>query len=263
MGCDSSAGRRSVPPPDYTAYAFYGEAELTVPAAEGLRSAVSKGFKVQLLTYRHLASIPPGVTVTDCEHLLPTSTYKAALDGGMSPQTLADVICAKACKLMSGWIIDPISIWVDSAASAACPQDAEPVFVDGHLFASVPACEGFCPEQDDDKAIRWWLLNYLRTPRDGLMLGKPWRLPRASPLLDGFLAWATLAMGPEAGATCQSRSSTQDFFPVPRGWCGVLEFGSVPMLQAMVSGSISRGMAHVCWGVGNEEMMIGNALVGK
>ena len=171
---------------------------------------------MQLLTYRRPASVPQGVAVIDCECLLPESAYKVALDGGMSSQTLADVVCARACKLKSGWIIDPISIWVESAPSlAACPRDGEHLFVDGHLFASMHASEDYCPKVDPDLAVRWWLLNYIRAPRDGLMLGKPWRLPCASPLLDEFLAWATAAID-EAGASSQSRSSTQDSSLVPR-----------------------------------------------
>ena len=189
-------------------------------AQEGLRSAVEKGgFDVRLLSYQRPASIPPGVTVMLCDDLLPRSSYSAARKhGGLSPQTLADVICAKACQKESGWIIDPASIWVASVDSlAACHQNS--MFVDGHLFASVAAAEGYCPVEDPHDVFRWWLLNYLKAPGDEFMLRQPWRLPRTSPLLDAFLDWADRAMAPARRIRSKSSqvksSSTEDFSPAP------------------------------------------------
>lgn len=182
------------------AFAFWeGKEGVAVPCVVGLRSAVEvAGLEVHMLTYNtneRIPGLPLGICVTSCEALLPRKVFDAALTKGVGKWFLAELILAKACAMESGWIIDCDCIWLRRAPGIR--EDGSD-FEHGHFFGSKAACpqetacpqEVACPQDELVERAKWWTLNYLKKPRDELFLAKPFRLPRSSPWLAEYIAWA-------------------------------------------------------------------------
>ena len=169
------------------AFAFWEDGvAMSAPCVDGLRSAVEvAGLEVHMLTYtanQRIPGLPMGICSTSCEAFLPRKVFEVAVKRGVERWFLAELILAKACAMESGWIIDCHCLWLKRAPGI---REDSSDFEHGHSFAS-EASEAAChqeavgsKESEADPEVeraRWHLLNYLKKPRDELLLAKPFRL---------------------------------------------------------------------------------------
>ena len=93
-------------------------------------------------------------------------------------QLAADLIRAQALLHQGGWFIDLDAVWMHSVPSLSVlvpPQC-------GHFFGSLPANPALQGHTVAQYRVHW-MMNYLKSPGDGLHLASPFAFPKGSPVL--------------------------------------------------------------------------------
>ena len=175
--------------PRQKAFAFWYEkgagetCTLPFPLVMGLQSAVDMAhFSVRILCYQSIENLPSGVQPIPCEKYLPLQRVAMLAESGFPIPIIADFCRASALMEQSGWLIDCDSMWLRSPEV----EVAGPAY--GHVFGSMLAGTHTLRKSKEESS-RFWLLHYLRDPRDELFLATPFRFPRGSPVLQAWVSW--------------------------------------------------------------------------